>query len=96
VEHATSQGAAHLTGQPGFTRNDDNGTITRTLWVPDTPSVGADQARCTRILVLCFASSTGSALSWRAALAIYEDASRYGMGDLDAAAVCRYLRSNLR
>jgi hypothetical protein len=54
VEHATSQGAAHLTGQPGFTRSDDNGTITRTLWVPDTPSVGADQARCTRILVLMF------------------------------------------
>ncbi len=31
-----------------------------------------------------------------AALAVYEDASRDGMGDLDAAAVCRYLRSDLR
>jgi putative dehydrogenase len=31
-----------------------------------------------------------------AALAVYEDASLEGMGDLDAAAVCRYLRSNLR
>jgi putative dehydrogenase len=31
-----------------------------------------------------------------AALAVCEDASRHGMGDLDAAAVCRYLRSNLR
>ena len=31
-----------------------------------------------------------------AALAVYEDASRDGMGDLGAAAVCRYLRSNLR
>lgn len=31
-----------------------------------------------------------------AALALYEDASRSGMGDLDAAAVCRHLRSHLR
>jgi putative dehydrogenase len=31
-----------------------------------------------------------------AALAVYEDASSEGMGDLDAAAVCRYLRSSLR
>lgn len=31
-----------------------------------------------------------------AALAVYKDASRGGMGDLDAAAVCRYLQSNLR
>lgn len=31
-----------------------------------------------------------------AALAVYQDASRDGLGDLDAAAVCRYLRSNLR
>jgi putative dehydrogenase len=31
-----------------------------------------------------------------AALAVYEDASLQGMGDLDAAAVCRYLRSDLR
>lgn len=31
-----------------------------------------------------------------AALALYEDASREGLGDLDAAAVCRHLRSNPR